>query len=72
MLISWEYMPENLPPCITALFNVGALYIFNMERMVLHNDMRHFGGLLLRASDSELETLDVEGSEVIKSLEWRK
>ena len=71
MLISWEYMPENLPPCITTRFSVGALHVFNMERKVLYNDMRCFGGLLLRALDSELETSDVEGSELIKSLEWR-
>jgi len=62
-------MSENLMPCITACFNVQALHIFDMGRMVLRDGGRRFQWLLLRASDPESETLAVEGSGVIESLE---
>jgi len=64
-------MSRNLLPCIIALFNVRVLHIFNMGRMALHNEGGDFDGLLLIASNSELETLVVDSSKMIKPLDCR-
>ena len=57
---------RNLLSCITARFNVGALHVFNVGRMVLVMTCRDFDVVLLRALNSKLETLTVEGFRVIK------
>ena len=35
-------MPGNLLPYITARFNIGALHVFKVGRMMLRNDRRRF------------------------------
>ena len=55
-LINRDCMPVNLLSCITARFNVGALHVFNVEKMMRNNKQRS-GGLLLRASILELGPL---------------
>ena len=63
-------MPGNLLQGIIDRFNVGVLHVFNVGRWYWVMIGGDFDGLLLRASDSDLENLTVEGSRVIKPLEW--
>ena len=64
-------MPENLLPCIIAHFNEGVLHVLNMRRMVLYNNRWRLQWAVVESLDSELKTLAMEGSGVIKPLEWQ-